>query len=103
MKLGDVILNCANYEDTDDSIHMVFAKRIGETFEPQSEAVVLALTADEMEMDLEEISNLKCPGYDYFLELFILQDFYNDLKDSEEYKTDNERVKRVIYYAEYDA
>ncbi len=103
MNLSEIILDCKNYEDTGEMMCQVFAKKINGRFEPASEAVLLKLTSEEMEMNTTDISNSKCPGFDYFLELFILQDFYNDLEKLEEYKSDIEKVKRIIYYAEFDA
>jgi hypothetical protein len=103
MNLSDAILNCLKYEDSDEFMHQVFAKKIDGKFEPGSQASVLKLTLEEMEMKIVEISNLKCPGYDYFLELFLLQDIYSALVKSDEYKSDEDKVKRIIYYAEFDA
>ena len=33
----------------------------------------------------------------------MLQDFYNDLIQMEEYKSDEKKVERLIYYANNDA
>ncbi len=82
---------------------MVFAKKIKNKFEPHSEARVLDLTPDEIEMDLTDIRDSKCPGYDYFLEMNIIQDFFDDAKNTEEFKSDDDKVKRIIYHAEFDA
>ena len=82
---------------------MVFAKKTKDKFEPHSEAKVLGLTIEEIEMNLIDIQNAKCPGYDYFLEMNIIQDFFDDIKNLEEYKSDDDKVKRIIYYAEFDA
>ena len=103
MKLTEVILQCDQYLDSEEFIFTVFAKRLNGKFEPFSEAQVLQLTLDEMEMKLIDIANLKCPGYDYFLEMNILQDIFNDIKNVDEYRSDSEKVKRLIYYAEFDA
>ena len=103
MNLTDVILNCNQYEDSDEFMHMVFAKKQNDKFKSYSEAMVLRLTLDEMEMKLIDIRNSKCPGFEYFLEINIIQDFYADIRTMEEYKTDDEKVKRIIYYAEFDA
>jgi hypothetical protein len=103
MKLREVILNCHQYVDTDDLIHMVFAKKTNDKFDPQGEAKVLALTRDKMEMNLTDIQNSKCPRYDYFLEINIIQDFSDDIRNLEEFKSDDDKVKRIIYYAEFDA
>ena len=103
MLLNEAILNCKKYEDTEDILHVIYAKRIDGKFQSTSDAVVLALTTEEMEMKFKEISDLKCPDYEYFLEMFILQDFYNDLEQIDDYKSDEKKVERIIYYAEFDA
>ena len=66
MKLNDIILNCNQYEDSDELVYMVFAKKQNDKFEAYSEATVLQLTLDEMEMNLIDIRNSKCPGFEYF-------------------------------------
>jgi hypothetical protein len=103
MNLSEIILECKNYEDSEEMMYQIFAKKINGRFESNSEAILLKLTLEEMEINTADISNSKCPGFDYFLELFILQDFYKDLEKLEEYKLDIEKVKRIIYYAEFDA
>lgn len=103
MKLAEVILQCDQYLDSDEFMFMVFAKRLNGKFEPFSEAQVLHLTFDEMEMKPIDIANSKCPGYEYFLEMNIIQDFLNDIKSMDEYRVDNEKVKGIIHYAEFDA
>jgi hypothetical protein len=102
MKLTEVILQCDQYLDSDEFMFMVYAKRVNGKFEPFSEAQVLQLTLDEMKMKLIDIANSKCPGYEYFLEMNIIQDFFHDIKSMVEYKLDNEKVKRIIHYAEFD-
>jgi hypothetical protein len=82
---------------------MVFAKKINNRFEADSEAVVLSLTFEEADMNLKELQNAKCPGFDYFLEMDLIQEIYADISNLEEYKSDEEKVKRIIYYAEFDA
>ena len=103
MNLKKVILNCNQYEDSDEFIHMVFAKKLNNRFESHSEAMVLRLTLPEMEMNLKEIRNSKCPELDYFLEMNIIRNIYAGIRNLEEYKLDDEKVKRIIYYAEFDA
>lgn len=72
--LSEAILNCKNYNDT-----------------------------EEMEMQLSIIAETKCPGFEYFLEIFVLQDFYDDLVRLEEFKSDTKKVEQIIHYAEFDA
>lgn len=103
MNLREAILNCKKYDDTEEILHSVYAKRTNGKFQSNSDAVVLELTPEEMEIDLREIAKSKCPDYEYFLEMFILQDLYDDLLTLDEYKSDDKKVERIIYYAEFDA
>jgi hypothetical protein len=89
MILSEIILGCKKYIDSDEFMYQVFAKKIDDKFDANSEAVALKLTLEEMEMDLADISNSKCPGFDYFLEGYILQDLYKGLEQLDEYRTDN--------------
>ncbi|MET3032470.1 hypothetical protein [Flavobacterium johnsoniae] len=103
MTLSQAIIKCMDYIDTDESMYSIYAKKVNGRFRPDSEALVLKLTIDEMEMKSIEVAEKKCPGFDYFLEIFVLKDFYEDLLKLEEFKTDIKRVERIIYYAEFDA
>lgn len=103
MILSEAILNCKNYKDTEEIIHTIFAKRYNGKFLPDSEALVLKLTPEEMEMQLNIIAKTKCPGFEYFLEIFVLQDFYDNLLRLREFKSDDKKVERILYYAEFDA
>jgi hypothetical protein len=103
MILSEAILNCKNYEDTEENMYSIYAKRINGKFKPNSEALILELSLEEMEMKWSEIIEKKCPGFEYFLEMFVLKDFYDDILKLEEFKPDNKKVERIIYYAEFDA
>lgn len=103
MLLSEAILSCKNYEDQEETLYSVFAKKINGKFQPDSEALILELTIEEMEIKPAKIAEEKCLGYDYFLEMFILKDFYMDLSNLEEYRLDAKKVKRIIYYAEFNA
>lgn len=103
MTLSEAILNCKKYIDTDEIINTIFAKRNNGKFLPNSEAVVIGLTPEEMEIKLHLIAETKCPGFEYFLEIFVLQDFYDDMSKQKEFNSDAKKVERIIYYAEFDA
>lgn len=103
MILSQAIINCIDYKDTEEFMYSIYAKRINGKFQPDSEALVLKLTVEEMEMKSIELAEEKCPGFDYFLELFVLKDFYEDLLKLEEFKSNIKKVERIIYYAEFDA
>ncbi|SDG78540.1 hypothetical protein SAMN05421827_11141 [Pedobacter terrae] len=103
MKLSEVILSHNEYVDSDETIHVVFAKKPDDRFQSFSEALVLKLSTEEMELDLNQISNSKCIGFTYFLEMFIIQDFLGGLQNTDNYNSNDDKVNRVIYYAENDA
>ena len=50
-----------------------------------------------------EIEKAKCPGFTYFLEMFLIKELMEDLENSDTRKTLEEKIDHVIYYAEYDA
>jgi hypothetical protein len=99
MTLSEIIINCETYNE----FSFVYAKKLNDRFYINSEAVVLELDESEMETNTSEIARQKCPGFDYFLEIFIIQDIYEDLKKMDDYKLDEKLIERIIYYAENDA
>lgn len=103
MNLQEIILNCNSFEEKEGITLFVYAKKINGKFDPNSDAIVLELTESDMEMDVDDIANFKCPNFEYFLEIFIIQDLHNDLINHEDFKLDQQKVERIIYYAEYDA
>ena len=104
MNLKEIILNCNEYHDDDEYIKIVYAEKISNKFSVESNAKIVEIPTDEMDtLNINELTRKYCPEYEYFLELFILQDFYNDLNENEEYASESKKVNRVIYYAEYDA
>lgn len=98
MTLREVILA----SDTLDEDLVVYAKKIGGRFLDSSDAVLLDLTEDEQAMKVDELALLKCPGFSYFLEMFLIQEMIEDLDTLSE-SDKNVRVTRILYYAEYDA
>ncbi|MFY7937909.1 MAG: hypothetical protein ACOVOQ_11055 [Flavobacterium sp.] len=103
MTLSEAILNCKKYIDTDEIIHTIFAKRNNGKFLPNSEALVMGLTPEEMEVKMNLIAETKCPGFEYFLEIFVLQDIYDDMSKQKEFNSNAKKVERIIHYAEFDA
>jgi len=96
MILSQAIINCMDYRDTEESTYSIYAKRINGKFQPDSEALVLKLTFEEMEMKSIEIAEEKCPGFDYFLEMFVLKDFYEDLLKHKGFKYDIKSSKELF-------
>jgi hypothetical protein len=82
---------------------VIYAKRRDGKFVGDSEAILLDLTEEETELLTNEIANKYCPGFEYFLEVFLIKDMVGDLRASNEYKSPDKQVERVIYYVEFDA
>jgi hypothetical protein len=85
---------------------VVFAERVDGSFLPESQAVVLELSDEELRRPVSEVARERAPGLDYFLEVFVIRDVVDDWKASA--KTSTGALKRdllgtVIHYAEYDA
>ena len=99
MTLNEIIINCETY----DEFSFVYAKRLNDKFLANSEAIVLTLDESEIQTNTAEIARQKCPDFDYFLEVFIIEDIFKDLKELEGYKLDEKKIESVIYYAENDA
>lgn len=99
MTIRDVISKVE--ELSEDAV--IYAKRSEGKFSNSSEAVVLDLTDEEKELSTDEIANKYCPGFDYFLEVFLVKDMVEDLRASDDYRSLEKQVERIIYYAEFDA
>jgi hypothetical protein len=81
----------------------VFAKRINDQFIIDSEAVLLELTEDEESLPTKDISLLKCPGFDYFLEVAIIKEVLEDFTEEKPKANLKQKAERIVYYAEFDA
>lgn len=99
MTLKEIIASCENY----DEFSIVYARKTNAKFEKNSEAVVLVLTEEEMCKKTTEVSIEKCPGFDYFLEMFLIQEMFVELKEHEAWSDDSKKVDRIIQYAENDS
>ena len=99
MNLREII---ADYSNLNEDL-VVYAKKDNSKFLNSSEAILLDLTEEEKEMKVYEIEKAKCPGFTYFLEMFLIKELMEDLENSDTRKTLEEKIDHVIYYAEYDA
>lgn len=96
MKLIEAISNLENIDED----NVLYVRKIEGEFRSDSDCVLLILTEEELEWDTQHVAERKCPGYDYFLEVFIIQEFLEDLKGHDGAE---EKCKRIIRYAVYDA
>ncbi|MGI4835047.1 MAG: hypothetical protein ACRYFK_16465 [Janthinobacterium lividum] len=53
----------------------VFAKSIDGEFRAVSPVALVRLSDDEKSLPTNQISELKCPGYEYFMEVFLIKEF----------------------------
>ena len=81
----------------------IFAKKVDGKFSPTSEAVVIEIDEDELQTPTQEIAEKQCPGFDYFLEVFLVKEVIENLGTTVGYKSLEKQVERIILYAESDA
>ena len=97
------IQDCICQIESIDDDTVIYAKRIDGKFSVMSDAVILELTDDEQELPTAEISEIKCPGFDYFLETFIIKEVLEGFTKYNPSATVLMKADRVVYYAEFDA
>ena len=99
MTIKDVI---SNFNELNEEV-VIYAKKIDGKFESSSEVVLLELSEEERGLLTKDISKKYCPGFDYFLEGFMVKEMVQEMRIVPEYHTVDQQVKRIIYYAEFDA
>jgi hypothetical protein len=82
---------------------VVYAKKIDGRFLSSSEAVLLQLTEEELDLKTNEIADRKCPGFSYFLEMFLVKEMMEEFENIEPEKDIEQKIATVIHYAEFDA
>ncbi|MCF2875566.1 MULTISPECIES: hypothetical protein [Tenacibaculum] len=98
MKLIDFIKNLDQINE--DSF--LYVKRVDNKFSINSDVKILELNEEEMEWKTTEVTKRKCPGFEYFMETFLIKEFIDDLK-LEEYSNLEKKCARLIHYVEFDA
>lgn len=100
MTLKDII---SNIEEQNEEV-IIFAKKINGKFVPSSEVTLVEVNDGELgTLTTKEIADKYCPGFDYFLEVFLVKDMIEDLKTTVGYKSLGQQIDRIINYAEFDA
>jgi hypothetical protein len=99
LTIKDIVTSIWTYNEED----LIFAKRIEGKFLPNSHALVVELTEDEKNLRTHEIAALKCPGFEYFLDVSIVSDMISDFEHSNDPVSLDQGVEIIIHYAEYDA
>ena len=99
MTIRDIISSVHNLDEE----VVIYAKRVNGRFEGSSEAVLLELPDEDLELPTKDVSEKYCPGFDYFLEGDIVKEMVEDIRTFPEYQSVDQQVQRLIYYAEFDA
>mgnify|MGYP000482714448 CR=1 FL=1 len=89
-----------NIEKIDEE-SVLYVEKIDGHFLPDSEVTILNLTEEELEWKTFEVTEKKCPGFEYFMEGFLIKEFMEDV--SPQYPTLEKKCNRLIHYVEYDA
>ncbi|GAA0733956.1 hypothetical protein [Aquimarina litoralis] len=90
-----------NIEEIDEE-SVLYVKRIDDQFSRESEVTILNLTEEELEWKTFEVTEKKCPGFVYFMEVFLIKEFMEDIANRE-YPTVEKKCERLIHYVEFDA
>jgi len=98
MKLIQVAKNIEKLNE--DSF--LYVKRVNGKFTLESEVVILDLNHEEVEWKTYEVTERKCPGFEYFMEIFLIKEFIEGLLGNE-YPSIEKKCQRLIHYAEFDA
>ena len=88
MKLIEIL---TNIQQVDEEL-VLYVKRIDGQFSCESEVTILNVTEEELEWKTFEVTEKKCPVFEYFME---------DI--SAQYPTLDKKCNRLIYYVEFDA
>lgn len=88
-------------ELNDDAV--IYAKRIDGKFNSSSETVILELTEEEQDLPAATILKDKCPGFDYFLEIFLIKEVLDGYIQNNPSAGLSMKADRIVYYAEFDA
>lgn len=92
----------SNVEEQNEEV-LIFARKINGKFLSSSEAILVELAEEEQGSPTNEVARKHCPGFDYFLEIFLVKDMLQDLSKIVGYKSLEQQIDRVIHYAESDA
>jgi len=99
MTIRDIISNI----DVLSEELVIYARTVNGRFDSSSEAVLLELSDEDLELSTKNVSEKYCPGFGYFMEGFMVKEMVEEIRMVPEYQTVDQQVKRVIYYAEFDA
>jgi len=84
---------------------ILFVERIGGRFESTSPVYVLELTDEELKQPVKDIAQVRAPGAEYFLEVFIAREVVDGWRANHggAVPTVDQALESITYYAENDA
>ena len=101
MDLRELVSNLAHLS----SDGTVFAEKIDGEFRPESRAVILEMTEEELKRPTAEVAQQRAPGTSYFLEVFIAREVIEGWQSNHSGKipTIEQALESIIFYAVHDA
>lgn len=89
--------------DSHNEEAMIFAKKTDGKFLPSSEAMLIEVDDEETGLSTHALSEKYCPGFHYFLEVYLVKEVIDNLKTTVGFISLEQQVQRIINYAEFDA
>jgi hypothetical protein len=101
MDIRELVSNLAKLPDE----ATVFAAKINGTFRPDSKAVILEMTDEELKRPVADVARQRAPGTSYFLEVFIIREVVEGWQSNHRgtSPTTEQALESIILYAEHDA
>lgn len=97
MKLIEFLQNSEKIDEES----VLYVNRIDGEFSSESEVKILNLTEEELEWKPIDVTEKKCPGFEYFIEAGVIKEFMQDV--SSQNITLQKKCTRLIQYVELDA
>ena len=82
MTIRDII---SNIDELSEDV-VIYARKVGGRFEDSSEIVLLELPDEDLELLTKDVSEKYCPGFDYFLESFLIKEMVEEMRTVPEYQ-----------------
>ena len=98
MTISDIVKNIEHHNEE----ALIYAKRIDGEFLSTSEAVLVDEPEEET-LSTKEIAAKHCPGFEYFLEVFLVKDLLEELNETPGFTSLEQQVAKIIHYAKNDA
>ena len=103
MTLKSILRQIIGKPESDEYIEVVYAELENGKFAPNSKAVILHLSEEEMELRTNLISEKYCPTKKYFCEVIFIQDMFEGINQKSSENEIQKRIKIIIDYVENDA